>query len=171
MEEIKDIFYQAIVQILPNFPQDKIRFAYQFEGQPFFSKDSTYIYIDVTVQDDMYSKQNDFKETYDERTDKIKLKRLRTIVYKLNLIVYGIEGYTVLKQIQDGFFMEKIKRFMKQNRLYLLPTFEPFVVTHENINNCWYNRYDWNCLFNFAYESAEEEFNTLHSANIIIRKE
>ena len=41
MEEIKDIFYQAIVQILPNFPQDKIRFAYQLEGQPFFNKDNS----------------------------------------------------------------------------------------------------------------------------------
>ena len=171
MEEIKDIFYQAIVQILPNFPQDKIRFSYQSEGQPFFNISDTFIYIDVSIQDDMYSKQNDFEERYDEESDKIKLKRLRTIVYKLNLILYGKDSYSVLKQIQDGFFMEKIKRFMKQNRLYLLPTFEPFVITHENINNCWYDRCDWNCLFNFAYESAEEEFNTINSAEIILRKE
>ncbi|MBR0518858.1 hypothetical protein IJJ97_03600 [bacterium] len=171
MEEIKDIFYQAIVQILPNFSQDKIRFSYQSEGQPFFNISDTFIYIDVSTQDDMYSKQNDFEERYDEETDKIKLKRLRTIVYKLNLIVYGKDSYSVLNQIQDGFFMEKIKRFMKQNRLYLLPTFENIIVTHENINNCWFNRCDWNCLFNYAYESAEEEVNIINSAEIIIRKE
>lgn len=164
--KIETAFYTALTMILKDFPPENIRFSYQDKGQPSFSSSEDVIFLNIIETDSEFGKENEIIEKYNSETDTVERIRQRTIVYKVNFIVYGQKGNLYVNKIRNGFFLQEVKQYLGEHNLYIIPNFGKANFLPEMSNGGWYIRHDFSTEWNYLWTSPVEELDYISQVEI-----
>ena len=149
------------------FPPNKIRHTYQ-QGQPDFNRDENYVFIHILEENDLYGQFNDNIFELDETKTDVVCKTSRTIVLKLQYIVYGDLAFKIINRIKDCLFYEDIKNTLTRKGIFLVPDLNYSIHAPEHHDGMWWERWDWNTRLNYLHNAPDENLGAVESVEITI---
>lgn len=171
MNEIEEILYNVIKEILPNFDAENICRVHQAFGQPSFSNSEDRIFFDVVETDADIAKELYFEERFDTEKDVIKRTHKKTITVNVKFVIYGPNAYNNSLLVRDGFYREAIRKTLRENGLFIVPYHRPVLFFPEQMNGGWFQRYDFEETFNRLWTSDPEDLDYIEQTNIILEGE
>ena len=104
-------------------------------------------YIQITPEDDAYNRQRHIRYVYLGGEDMASVDE-HTDVYSVLFINYGLKAFDCARNIRDGLFKDKVRRFLRLNFFPLITDVPAVRRVPELVNGNWINRVDVSAKFN-----------------------
>lgn len=172
LKQIEDIFWNlscTLIGLNPANPgsADKVRIAWPEDGAPAWRITEDVIFLSVVPVNNPYVLQRD-TEYGSGILDVIPEVTAYTRVHLVKWVLYGPNSYDKAEMVRNGLY--KSKSVLGKSNLYLLPTMDPPIRTPELFNGRWWQRVNFQAVFNEKV-TRNETVPYLKGANIRIKTE
>jgi hypothetical protein len=162
LDEVKSVFWNMTAKALKGkisekmteHPERWIRKMYPKNGAPDWKVDDNIVFLNLDQRDDDYAKQRD--SIYKSEQGTIMRHAMRTRVWDLTVNAYGPRAYEMTAAMQDGVFLQSVKRYLAQYGIYLVPYMQPQVQSSEIFAGQWWERWNITLTFNESYSTSED---------------
>jgi hypothetical protein len=151
LNELNIIFQELTMSLLEFDPAayDRVRIAYQPQGQPAMKIIDDITYIAIFEKDHEYARPRPF-EVIGITPDACVKQSMYTRVYEVKWSCYGPNSYTNARLIRDGLFFEYNREMLSRNNLFMVPDSVIPIRAPELFEAQWWERVDLTIRFNEA---------------------
>ena len=158
LADLKSVFWNmtqmCLKDIITEQPERWIRKMYPKDGAPDWTIDDNIVFLNLNARDDDYGKQRD--SIYKTEQGTAVKKTVRTRVWDLTVNAYGPQAYEMTVAMQDGVFLQSVKRYLAQYGIYLVPLMQTQVQSSEIFAGQWWERWNITLTFNESYSTSED---------------
>jgi hypothetical protein len=118
-QQLENLFV-AITRQITGMPADRVRLAYQGDGQPAQDISQNIAYIYIASVDNPYDKDRHYVEDTSD-PDMADIAVIYTRVIEVMWTLYGPSAFDVADDIRHGILMEPIRQVLGREKVYPLP--------------------------------------------------
>jgi hypothetical protein len=158
LADLKSVFWNmtrmCLKDIITEEPNRWIRKMYPKDGAPDWTIDDNIVFFNLDIRDDDYGKQRD--SIYKTEQGTAVKKTMRTRVWDLTVNAYGPRAYEMTTAMQDGVFLQSVKRYLAQYGIYPVPYMQVQIQSSEIFAGQWWERWNITLTFNEKYDVSED---------------
>jgi hypothetical protein len=171
LDQLTDIFWEHTTVLLgfdPENPEhaDKVRKSWPINGAPAWKKEDNITFLSVVETDDPINRQIDTIYTPVD-TENLTETTGQTRVISVTWICYGPLSYTNAFTIKRKLYNPRLRAFLKQYKIYLVPEASKPNRVPELFAGQWWERCDFKAQFN-VLTKFEETIKYIQSAEVQI---
>lgn len=156
IQELQELFWDAAAEILGNTikkPDRFVRWRYPESGAPDWKISEDIVFLYLNEANDEYGQQRDSQ--YREADGTVYKDTVRTRVWDLQCTAYGRNSYSIVNQLKDGFFLQRIHDMLARKGVFLVPMLHACTGAPDFFAGHWWERWDVTIRFNEAYQTTE----------------
>ena len=158
LAEVTSAFWNATRMILADIIKDNpdrwIRVSYPKGGAPDWKNGENIVFLNLRARDDDYGRQRD--SIYKNTSGTTMKHTMRTRVWDLELACYGDSAYAMATAMQDGVFLEDVRKYLSKKGIFLVPLMPIPIQSNEIFAGQWWERWNITLTFNEEYETSED---------------
>ncbi len=150
-------------------PQEKVRVAWQVQGQPFEDVNTDICYVFMVERGGLYDEQRNETRSVQSSTQ-VLLTQTYTRIWECSWHFYGPNSFDNARLVRSAMFTDYFRFQLQSFNLFAVVPFDAPIRIPEVINGQWFNRSDMRGRF---YEQVTETraVNAVASVEIVLNDE